>query len=54
MALHMHLGGSPCRKYSLLGIAHNVLGPPFRYREMTLRRGRDYEGGQCVALILFL
>ena len=24
------------------------------YREMTLRRGRDYEGGRCVALILLL
>ena len=24
------------------------------YRKMALRRGRDYEGGQCVALILLL
>ena len=48
--------GSPCRRIFLLGIAHPVVGPPFQvqgvYKEATLRRGRDYEEGRCVALIL--
>ena len=32
--LHVHLdgGSSPCRSHSLLGFAHPVMGPPFRYR----------------------
>ena len=39
MALHVHLGGdSPYRNYSLLGIAHPVVGPHFRY--MTGTGGR--------------
>ena len=41
--------------YSLLGIAHPVVGPPFQvqrvYRETTLTQGRDFEGSQNVALI---
>ena len=32
------MGGSPCRNYSLLGIAHPIMGPPFRYRECAGRR----------------
>ena len=35
MALHVHLGG----EFTLLGIAHPVVGPPFRCRE--------YAGGRC-------
>ena len=41
---------SPYRRIFLLGIAHPVLGPPFRYKEMTLRRGRVCEGRRHVAL----
>ena len=45
------LGGEyPLLENFLLGIAHPVLGPPLRYRETTLLRGRDCEGGQYVAL----
>ena len=32
---------SPCRNYSLLGISHPIVGPPFRYKECTERRGSD-------------
>ena len=32
------MGSSPCRNYSLLGIAHLVVGPHFRY--MTGTGGR--------------
>ena len=54
--LHDHLVGSnPCRRLSLLGFAHLVVGSPFqvqdRYRQITLLRGWDYEAGQIVALI---
>ena len=34
--LHVHLGGD-----SLLGIAHPVVGPPFKYKECTGRRHSD-------------
>ena len=27
------MGSNPCRRLSLLGFAHPVVGPPFRYRE---------------------
>ena len=31
--LHVHLdGSSPYRSHSLLGFAHPLVGPPFRYR----------------------
>ena len=29
------MGSSPCRNYSLLGIAYPVVGPPYRYRVDT-------------------
>ena len=49
---------NPCRRLSLLGITHPVTGPPFQvqgvYREMKLRRGRDYEEGRQVALTILL
>ena len=32
------MGNSPCRRYSLLGIAHPIVGPPFRFRECIGRR----------------
>ena len=35
------MGSSPCRNYSLLGFAHPVVGPPFRYKEYTGRRRSD-------------
>ena len=36
--------GIPCRIFSLLGIAHPVVGPPFQVHEKTtLLRGREYE-----------
>ena len=44
------MGSSPCRKVSLLGIAHPIVGTPFRYKEMAIQRGRDCEGGRHVAL----
>ena len=55
IACAFYAGSSPCRRIFLLGIAHLVVGPPFRYRgvqETTLRRGCDYEEGRCVAFIL--
>ena len=36
-----YVGSSPCRNYSLLGIAHPVVEPPFRYRECTGRQRSD-------------
>ena len=35
------MGSSPCRRISLLGIAHPVVGPPFRYMECTGKRRSD-------------
>ena len=50
------MGSNPCRILSLLGIAHPVARPSFKvqgvYRETALRRGRDCEEGQHVALII--
>ena len=44
--------------YPYWALAHPVVGPPFqvqdRYRQTTLLRGRDYEAGRTVALILVL
>ena len=49
---------SPCRNISLLGIAYPIVGPLFKvqgvYRETALRRGRDCEEGQHVALTILL
>ena len=44
MSLHVHLGGagsSPCKKVFQLGIAHPVVGPPFRNKGCTGRRCSD-------------
>ena len=35
------MGSSPCRRISLLGIAHPIVGPLFRYRECIERRRSD-------------
>ena len=35
-------GGSPCRKNFLLGIAHPLVGPPFKY-ERYKRKRRSFE-----------
>ena len=35
------MGSNPCRKNFLLGIAHLVVGPPFRYRGCIGRRRSD-------------
>ena len=35
------MGSSPYRNYSLLGIAHPVVGPPFRYRVDTGEQRSD-------------
>ena len=52
------MGNNPCRRLSLLVIAHPVVGPPFQvqgvYRETTLRQGRDCEEGRQVALTILL
>ena len=56
--MHFRWGSSPCRRIFLLGIAHPVVGLPFRYIGCTgirrFQQGRDYEEGRCVALILHL
>ena len=47
------MGSSPCRSYSLLGIAHPVVGPLLGIGSVQgdgLTRGRDFEGNQDVAL----
>ena len=53
-----YVGNSPYRIYPYWALAHPVVGPPFqiqdRYRQTTLLRGRDYEAGRTVALILVL
>ena len=41
IACAFYMGSSPCRKTSLLGIAHPVVGPPFRYRVYLRRRRSD-------------
>ena len=35
------MGSSPCRRISLLGFAHPVVVPLFRYKECTGRRRSD-------------
>ena len=47
---------NPCRRLSLLGFAHPVLGSPFQVHEKTtLVRGSEYEEGRVVALrIIFV
>ena len=37
----IYVGSSPCRRIFLLGIAHFVVGPPFRYRGCTERQCSD-------------
>ena len=51
IACALEVGSSPCRRFSLLGIAHPVVGPSFQEHEKTtLLRGREYEEGRDVAL----
>ena len=49
---------NPCRKLSLLGLAHLVEGSPFQVQGMCTRtalaRGRVLEESQIVALVLIL
>ena len=53
-----YVRSSPCKRHSLLGIAHPVVGPPFQvqgvYKETMLQRGRDCQEGRLVALVLIL
>ena len=48
------MGSNPCRRLSLLGFAHPVVGSPFQvqdeYRQTALLRGHEYEKGRVVAL----
>ena len=45
------MGSNPCRRLSLLGFAHPVVGPPFQVHEKTaLLRDREYKEGRVVAL----
>ena len=49
------VGSNPCRRLSLLGFAHPIVGPPFQVHEKTtLIRGREYEEGRVVALTSIL
>ena len=52
------MGSNPCRKLSLLGIAHPVEGSLFQvqgvYRRTTLTRGRVLEESRIVALVFIL
>ena len=52
------VGSNPCRKLSLLGIAHPVEGPLFQvqgvYRRTALTRGRILEESRVVALVFIL
>ena len=52
------MGSNPCRKISLLGIAHPVVGSPFQvqgvFGKTVLTRGRSLEESRHVALIMFL
>ena len=49
------MGSNPCRKLSLLGIAHPVKGSLFHvqgvYRRTALTRGRILEDSRVVALV---
>ena len=45
------MGSNPCRRLSLLGFAHPVVGSPFQVHEKAaLLRGHVYEEGRVVAL----
>ena len=52
------MGSNPCRKLSLLGIAHPVKGSLFQvqgvYRRTTLTRGYVLEESRVVALVFVL
>ena len=52
IVLHVHLGrSSPCRNYSLLGIAYPVVGPPFKYKEYArIRRSLEADIEKKVGL----
>ena len=41
IACAFQVGSSPCRRIFLIGIAHPIVGPPFRYRGCTGRRRFD-------------
>ena len=44
-------GSSPYRRFSLLGIAHPIVRPPFQvYEKTTLLRGREYKEACVVTL----
>ena len=49
------MGSNPCRRLSLLGIAHPILGSPFQvqgvFGKTALIRGRFSEESRHVALI---
>ena len=53
-----YVGSNPCRKLSLLGIAHPVEGSLFHmqgvYRRTTLTKGRVLEESWIVALVFIL
>ena len=52
------VGSNPCRKLSLLGIAHHVEGSLFQvqgvYRRTTVTRGCVLEDSRVVALVFIL
>ena len=58
LSLHAHFrwGVALVGDFFFIGYCSPRCGTPFQvqglYRETTLRRSRDYEEGQCVALIL--
>ena len=53
-----YVGSNPCRRFSLLGIAHPVEGSIFQvhgvYIRTTLTRGRILEESWVVALVFIL
>ena len=53
-----YMGSNPCRKLSLLGIAHPVEGSLFQvqgvYKRTTLTRGHILEKSRIVALVFIL
>ena len=58
MTCALRWGSNPCRKLSLLGIAHPVEGSLFQvqgvYRRTALTRGRVLEESRIVALVFSL
>ena len=59
MTLHVHLGGNnPCRRFSLLGIAHPVGGKYFQvlevHREMKHIWDPSGEEGRIIVLLCFV